>query len=71
MWVTTLGGKTMPLDLLPSEETGNVLLEVVIGGNPCASVLGTKADIAAARADGRAVYTSHFVTCPDSKGWRK
>jgi len=55
IWAKTEKGRAMPVDAAPVE-TGNIELA---GGVAKYVPAGT----------GR--YVSHFVTCPQAKGWRK
>lgn len=67
-WATTPAGRVMPLDLDPHPD-GNVRLGWV-GGEQLALVLAG-AELEAARIDDpRALYRSHFATCPDADRWR-
>ena len=69
IWRTTTTGKSMPLDILPSPERGNVKIGVV-NGEVTAIVLGAE-DAAAARSNGDVLYVSHFATCPGADAHRK
>lgn len=75
LWVKTESGKAMPLDDRPPTENGNVIVRMGPRmGQETAHV--ETAEETAARLKcpvdaGRTAYTSHFVTCPHAKGWRK
>lgn len=64
IWATTTNAKAMPVDYEPSDN-GNISLQPG-GRGPLAIVLG-----ATKRFGRKDLRTSHFVTCPDSKSWRK
>jgi hypothetical protein len=67
VWVKTVAGKAMPVDAEPSPE-GNVALED--GVQVMATVLGPL-EASGAREAGQALHLSHFVSCPQSTGWRR
>lgn len=69
-WPNT--GKRMPVDespdLRPPPKGGTIVL--TLSGGPFGKLLAEKYD--PSRHDARRNrYTSHFVTCPESKEWRK
>lgn len=74
IWAVTAGGKTMPVDAVPSEG-GNVRLTPLPGGGATAAVISTAT--IAAETSGLfpsglpPLRTSHFVTCPNADEWRK
>lgn len=67
-WCKTNTGKIMPVDAEPSED-GNIILERNALGQ-VANVLNL-ADLATARAQGKRLHKSHFVTCPNAANHRK
>jgi hypothetical protein len=65
----------MPVDLEPSEN-GNILLQHREGRAPLAVYLNEKErqkliDALDGRLQRHRLFTSHFVTCPQAKTWRK
>lgn len=69
IWTETINGKRMPLDYEPTKD-GNIILGVRHGKVPLALVQ-TQQQLERLREKGELLYTSHFVTCPQSKAWRK
>lgn len=72
-WAITEKGRRMPIDVVPNWEHGNIALYPRKDDVPIAIVV-TKTEIEAWRASGakkRLLFTSHFVTCPQSAHWRK
>jgi hypothetical protein len=69
IWSETITGKPMPLDQEPALD-GNIVLGLRSGKTPLALVQ-TKQQLERLRAKGELLYKSHFVTCPQSRGWRK
>jgi len=67
VWTETTSGKRMPVDLEPTTE-GNIILGLRHERPPVALVQ-TKQALELLK--GELLYTSHFVTCPQSKKWRK
>lgn len=74
-WASTVAGKSIPLDVEPSE-AGNVLIH---GGgeeepSPVAEVLGGVRLDRARKMAGRGeldLFVSHFATCPKASSWRR
>jgi hypothetical protein len=64
MWVTTLAGKSMPLDVEPFHDGLVVLVDTPHGRR--ARVLG-----AGEEPSDVTRYTSHFATCPQAGSWRR
>lgn len=65
MFATTESGKIMPVNKMP-DENGNLVLEgdtVRYVGRP--DEAPTLFEVEPVR------YTSHFVSCPDRRAWRK
>jgi hypothetical protein len=62
VWAVTNAGKRMPVDAKPVAD-GNLLLTQPAqpGVPPVAIVVGK----------GKGTHASHFVTCPNSRTWRK
>ena len=69
VWVETLAGKNMPIDVEPSSTAGNVELSPRPAAVPLARVLAA-APAEEARAAGQELYVSHFGTCPEAERWR-
>jgi len=69
IWSETITGKAMPLDYTPTKD-GNIILGLRDHKAPLALVQ-TKQALERLRAKGELLYTSHFVTCPQSRAWRK
>lgn len=67
LWVVTQKGKRMPLDVEPSEEGTFVKDRIDENGDKRVRFVpeGERATI------GKPLYTTHFVTCPDSALHRK
>lgn len=65
LWARTRAGKAMPLDAAPTAD-GNVAL---LGTNGCEVLAGQS--LAAARAEHRELYLTHYATCPQADAWRK
>ena len=59
-------GKSNPVDVLPSEK-GNLVLDRP--GNRYR--VATAEEIEVARRDGKNLYISHFVTCPNAGEFRR
>lgn len=67
-WVLVAGSnRRMPLDPTPSPN-GNVWVTEWLAHTPVVSVVANP-DAVPSNVPTR--YTSHFVTCPDAKEWRK
>lgn len=72
LWAfTTASGERMPLDEKPSA-TGNVVVHISEEQPPrlMAGVL-TRGQVDGARLDGKTLYRSHFVSCPDAARHRR
>lgn len=68
--VTTKTGRPIPLDLTTSPEGNIAVVGVAPKGQPLVMVL-TPEELARAKQYGTpALYTTHFVTCPDATKWR-
>lgn len=65
IWCETDAGKSMPVDSEPTRGA-NLLVEERRGRDPLVRVV--RPALAFGRTD---LHTSHFVSCPDSKRWRK
>lgn len=65
-WVTTEGGKNMPLDW-EATDTGNVVPRLIDGKGVRAHIL--RDDETPGPQEPR--YTTHWETCPDAKKYRK
>jgi hypothetical protein len=70
VWFVTTRDKRMPLDPTPTPD-GNVRLITTTGDNQRrAQVLGG-VELDQARAEGIALYTAHFATCPSAEAHRR
>lgn len=74
-WAVTEKGKSMPVDLQPSED-GNILLQHREGKVPIALYLNEKEkqqliDALDQRQQRHRLFLSHFVTCKQAASWRK
>lgn len=73
LWALTENGRRIPIDPEPVEN-GNILLQHRPANIPLA-VYQTKEMLAALHEHGGLqqyrLYLSHFVSCPQAKGWRK
>ena len=70
IWAVTAKGKPMPIDTEPVRD-GNVLIYRV-GDTEEIRAQVVKRDPDQDEFDGLEEYhVSHFVTCPQSKGWRR
>lgn len=67
-WVRMTSGKANPLDPRPID-TGNIAIRP--DGPDLTGYTLTGADLDEARADGEALYISHFVTCPSRDQHRR
>ena len=65
IWCTTKLGKSMPVDLDPTAG-GNLSVERRGGRTPLVHVVANHLTLG--RDD---LHTSHFVTCPQAKTWRR
>ncbi len=66
VWAMTDAGKRMPLDPMPTT-TGTVAL--LQGSERRARVLPA-AELEAARAEGKTLFTPHWATCPQAREWK-
>jgi hypothetical protein len=66
VWVETVKGKRMPLDVKPNEK-GNIMLREREGREPLAIYVSDQQR----ESSQLKLFVSHFATCPQSKGWRK
>jgi hypothetical protein len=69
LWSETTTGRRMPLDYTPTTD-GNIILGLRKHLPPLALVQ-TQQSLERLRHRGELLYTSHFVTCPQSERWRK
>lgn len=69
IWTETNTGKSMPVDATPTKD-GNIILGMRHQLVPLAMVQ-TVQQLERLRAKDELLYVSHFVTCPQSKRWRK
>jgi hypothetical protein len=72
IWTMTERGRRMPVDAEPSKK-GNIMLHPRPDDQAPLAIYLTTEQIAAF--DGslqrHRLFTSHFVTCPEAKKWRK
>jgi hypothetical protein len=70
VFVETIFGKRIPLDIEPNPEKGNI---VVVNGVAIYISGPQRQDEARAGAEkhGLKLYTSHFATCPNAEAHRK